>query len=377
MEKLVCPVCGEYTFKAVDSQERCPICGWINDQYQTEHIFVGHGANHFSLAQQRKGWRILNLEIEVGYGVDNLLFGADFCKLYNRNICGEECECHLQKLCRGELPKGVENLEEAKKCCAHCICSCRRNLEDLRTITIMVDNASTFYTTGNGEWGAGRDEYDFKDMQKTLKSLIKYSQGEKQKQLEIQKKEAELDLDFDQDREKLLQIFAEDKQGRYNLQTWFSVPLLSLAEFLEYALEHKRVYNKIPLLHYGQASDGEQYVFKKKTEKQKAGQVLYLSLSFLNYNCDSYAEMGLYFLDNCYEYWSVADFEDVIAEWFADMNAELDNEVLKTRFKDMLKTSFAYSTVKLILHLVKQLGYAEEDAEIAELVELFRKAGVE
>ena len=45
----LCPVCGEYEFKNVDSYDICPICGWEDEDY-----FEGGGANELSLEDAKK-----------------------------------------------------------------------------------------------------------------------------------------------------------------------------------------------------------------------------------------------------------------------------------------------------------------------------------
>ena len=52
MEKIICPVCGEYVFE--EKYEICPVCGWENDKLQTENPDFEGGANRMSLNQARK-----------------------------------------------------------------------------------------------------------------------------------------------------------------------------------------------------------------------------------------------------------------------------------------------------------------------------------
>ena len=51
MEKVLCPVCGEYLFE--EAYEICPICGWECDKLQMEDSDFEGGANKMSLNQAR------------------------------------------------------------------------------------------------------------------------------------------------------------------------------------------------------------------------------------------------------------------------------------------------------------------------------------
>lgn len=370
----ICPVCGQGYFPKRDSHEICPVCGWIDDQFQTEHIFVGHGANTLSLAQQRKAYRILNGKFEVGYGNDNLLWGAglDKCKLCNQRICVDECMRNIKLLMEDKLPDGVIDITTAKKDCAHCIMGEKANLENMRRCTKMVDKPNSEDTYGSGDWGAGYDEYKVKKYRKRLESLIEYCHSEAERNAKEETAQP-ADPDFDANKEMLMQMALADEEGRRNFQSWFSRPLLSIADFIGYAIQDNGVLDhRFSLWAFGSGDAEDKFEFKKK-EKKKADKVLHITLSFFNYKCNQFAMPGLYYMDNVYKGWDPVDFDDTIAAWFVDIGDELDEANLKDFIKETLEESFAYSHVKLALHMLAHLEYAKDDVELQQLVALFSK----
>ena len=56
MEKILCPVCGEYVFDEVGDYDICPICGWKNDKLQMKDPDFEGGANKMSLNQAIKAY---------------------------------------------------------------------------------------------------------------------------------------------------------------------------------------------------------------------------------------------------------------------------------------------------------------------------------
>ncbi len=52
----ICPVCGQYDFRDIDTYDACPVCGWQDDSLQeTDPDFWG-GANELSLNQYKEQW---------------------------------------------------------------------------------------------------------------------------------------------------------------------------------------------------------------------------------------------------------------------------------------------------------------------------------
>jgi len=373
--KVTCPVCGEFKFKGIDTQEKCPVCGWVNDQFQAEHKFVGRGANKFSLAQQMKAWRILNGEYEVGYGVDNLFWGAaDGCDLCKEKIGIDECYYKVKQLLEGKLPAGVKDLDAARDTCACCLFKKHAEMLDLQKTSKMVEKYSNRDTYGCGHWGVGSDEYDLEYHQRMLKSLIKYVHGEPSYIGDGYNEEP--NATYDKVKARLLPMMTADEQGRRNMESYFARPLLSVADFIEYATdENGNLDHRVDLWAFGALGDGEKYEFTAE-EKKNADQVLHVTLSFINYKCDSYYDPGLYYLDNRYENWDVNDFDDTIAAWFIDIGDDLDVQFIKDFIKETLKESFACSHIKLALHLMDHLEAAKNDPELQKLAKVFSKVAL-
>lgn len=368
----VCPVCGEYTFDEIDNQETCPVCGWINDKFQTEHHFVCRGVNRFSLAQQKKAWRILNGELEVGYGVDNLGYGFDDdCKLCEDKICVDECKYKLEQLKQGKLPYGVTDLEKARNACVKCILRSHAVLEDMQKCSKMVDKPSGRDPYGNGGWGVGSDEYDLEYYQKMLKSLINYCHSEEN--IMGKRENEDLNPTYAEAKDWIMSMAASDETGRRNFYSYFSRPVLSVADFIEYATnEQGTLDHRFTLWNFGKLEVEDKYEFTK-IEKKNADQVLHITLSFINYKCDSFSMPGLFYLDNCYEGWEVDEFNDTIAAWFADIGEELNEQYLKDFIEETLRESFAYSHVKLALHLMSHLDTAKSDPKLQKLLALYSR----
>lgn len=367
---VICPVCGEFTFKGVDSQETCPVCGWVNDQYQTEHIFVCRGANEFCLAQQKKAWNIMeNGEEEVGYGTDNLLWGVSECKLCHEKICMEECEYKVKQLMAGVLPSGVKDLEQARNTCTNCIFRQRAYLEDMKECSNMVEKPSGWYTYGNGKWGAGDTEYNVEKYQKYLKSLVNYCHGE---QIVLGGSDNKPELQYEGVKDQLLSRMAEDAEERRNCESYFSRTILSVADFIKYATEPDGTLDyRFDLWNFGDWWENK-HEFTPE-EKKDAAKVLHLSLSFYNYKCDSFSLHGLYYLDNCYPGWEAEDLDDTVAAWFVDIGEDLDEEALRLFIKETLEESFAFSHIKLALHLMSHLESAKADPKLQKLLVLYGK----
>ena len=53
---LICPCCGQYSFKIQDNYEICPICNWEDDVRQKKEPDRAGGANKLSLNQFRLEW---------------------------------------------------------------------------------------------------------------------------------------------------------------------------------------------------------------------------------------------------------------------------------------------------------------------------------
>lgn len=371
-KKELCPVCENFTFSAIDSHEKCPICGWINDQFQQEHPFVGRGSNYFSLAQQQKAWKILNLEYEVGYGNDNLYYEGSECGLCKEKVCVDECYCKVKLLLEGKLPEGVTDLDTARDICAKCLFEKNAEVEDMRRDSSMVDKPCGWEPYGSGVWGCGSDEYDLEENKKYLKSLIKYRHG----------KQNYVGADFNQKpdatyaevKDQLLPLMAADEQGRRNFESYFYRPLLSIRDFILYALNEQGILDHcFSLCAFGAPGEEEQGYEFTPEEKENAQQVLHLSLSFLYYKCTTFGEPGLYYLDNRYEYWKVEDFEDTIAAWFVAIGDDLQEKDLLDMLRDILRYSFAFSHVKLALYLAAHLDFAKTNPEIQTLAQLYCK----
>ena len=49
----ICPVCNKYLFQY--DLEECPICGWVNDDYQEDFPEL-KGANSYSLNQAKQAY---------------------------------------------------------------------------------------------------------------------------------------------------------------------------------------------------------------------------------------------------------------------------------------------------------------------------------
>ena len=56
-KNFICPVCGQYTFKAFGNYEVCPVCNWENDSLQYDLPDEDGGANRMSLNQAREAWK--------------------------------------------------------------------------------------------------------------------------------------------------------------------------------------------------------------------------------------------------------------------------------------------------------------------------------
>lgn len=368
--KITCPVCDKHLFSAVNSLETCPTCGWKNDQYQTEHIFVRNGANKFSLAQSRKAYRIMNLGPEIGYGSDNLLWGITPCKICDKKICVDECQHKIHQILNGETPTGAENLESAKKTCARCIIGEHKSVADMRQYSKMTEKLSGRDTYGNGAWGFGSDEYDLEYYQRVLKSLIKFCHDEAEQEKNNPKQERKIP-DFDANTEYLMQMMAEDDTPRRNYTSYFYTPLLPISDFIDYVNSvHHRPLDRGDLWAYGESALDEKYKFTP-SEKHDAEQALHMSLSFLNYKCDSYGNDGLYYLDNAYQNWDPDEFDDLIATWFADIGDELDESAIREFIEETLSESFSYSHVKLVLHMLGYLGYDKNNFKLQNLLKIY------
>lgn len=59
-EKYKCPCCGFYTFdeKPEGNYDICPVCFWEDDLLQLKNIEYEGGANHVSLVQARKNFKL-------------------------------------------------------------------------------------------------------------------------------------------------------------------------------------------------------------------------------------------------------------------------------------------------------------------------------
>ncbi len=56
VEKLKCPVCGQYEFEDENDHDTCSVCGWENDVLQLEDPQYDGGANHISLNEARRNY---------------------------------------------------------------------------------------------------------------------------------------------------------------------------------------------------------------------------------------------------------------------------------------------------------------------------------
>lgn len=52
-----CPVCGEYEFEMIDSNDICEVCGWQDDAYQERHPDEDSCANEMSLNQAKEAFK--------------------------------------------------------------------------------------------------------------------------------------------------------------------------------------------------------------------------------------------------------------------------------------------------------------------------------
>lgn len=361
--KLTCPVCGEHNFSAVNSLETCPVCGWKNDQYQTEHIFVRNGTNKFSLAQSRKAFRIMNLEYEVGYGTDNLLWGVGKCDLCKQKICVDECQHKIQQILNGATPVGAENLEQAKKTCARCIILEHKFLNRAKNYTHMTEQMSNRDTYGDGEWGIGSAKYDMEFLQGALESLAAYCKSEAENEKNNPEPEPNIP-DFDVHAKYFMQMMAADETPRRNYTSYFYTSLLSIVDFVDYVTSvHNHTLAVGDLVTYGQYAADKKYKFSV-SEKHYAEQVLHISLSYFNYRCDMYGNAGLYYLDNAYFNWDPTEFDDAIAAWFVDIGDDLNVVAINEFIKQTIAESCSYTHVKLALHLLDYLGYDKTDSQM-------------
>lgn len=51
-----CPVCGKHEFSCISSFEVCPVCGWMDDEYQVAYPDNDGGANNISLNEAKRHW---------------------------------------------------------------------------------------------------------------------------------------------------------------------------------------------------------------------------------------------------------------------------------------------------------------------------------
>jgi len=49
-----CCCCGEFTIPIDTEYVKCPICGWIDDEYQNTHIYSTEGMNELCLVEAKK-----------------------------------------------------------------------------------------------------------------------------------------------------------------------------------------------------------------------------------------------------------------------------------------------------------------------------------
>lgn len=56
MDLKECPCCGKKTLTERDNYEICEVCGWEDDDIQSDDPDYSSGANHISLNEARKAW---------------------------------------------------------------------------------------------------------------------------------------------------------------------------------------------------------------------------------------------------------------------------------------------------------------------------------
>ena len=54
MNKVNCPVCGEYEFE--EDFDLCPVCEWQHDRVQEDEPDLAGGANTESLNEYKEAW---------------------------------------------------------------------------------------------------------------------------------------------------------------------------------------------------------------------------------------------------------------------------------------------------------------------------------
>jgi hypothetical protein len=57
IKQRICPCCEEYIIPEESKNEKCPICGWIDDAYQNTNPDSLKGKNPISLNEAREAYR--------------------------------------------------------------------------------------------------------------------------------------------------------------------------------------------------------------------------------------------------------------------------------------------------------------------------------
>ena len=55
-EKYMCPVCGQYEFKEIGSDDICEVCGWHDEPIQAMNPDEECCANQMSLNRAKRAW---------------------------------------------------------------------------------------------------------------------------------------------------------------------------------------------------------------------------------------------------------------------------------------------------------------------------------